>query len=137
MKLSHSNQRYCYFITLLISIATTEWLKLKLNISNIKPFDVDFRYIIHFKTVEVHFNATFGEYQVLIYRYFTKILLAMLSFKRFKMFLQNISVEWGCYNLWKKIISNYFKSSFNRQFIYFLKCGTESKVVCELCFLLD
>ena len=32
-----------------------------LIISNIKPFDDEFRYIIHFKTVEVHFNATFGE----------------------------------------------------------------------------
>ena len=44
-----------------------------LNISNIKPFDVEFWYIIHFETVEVHFNATFGEYQILIYTYFTEI----------------------------------------------------------------
>ena len=74
MKLSHPNQKYCYFITLSISVAATKWSKLKLNISNIKPFDVEVRYIIHFKTVEVHFNATFGEYQILIYRYFSKIL---------------------------------------------------------------
>ena len=31
-----------------------------------KPFDVEFPYIIHFETVEEHFNATFGEYQIYI-----------------------------------------------------------------------
>ena len=61
MKFSHPIQRYCYFITLLISVAVIKWFKLKLIISNIKPFDNEFRYNIHFKTVEVHFNATFGE----------------------------------------------------------------------------
>ena len=61
-------------LLLLISVAATKRWKLKLNISNIKPFDVEFRYVVHFKTVEVHFNATFGEYQTLIYRYFSKIL---------------------------------------------------------------
>ena len=86
IKLSHPIQRYCYFISLLISIAATKWLKLKLNIPNFKPFDVEFRYIIHFKTVDVHFNAMSGEYQILIYRYFSKILWVMLSFKRFKLF---------------------------------------------------
>ena len=40
----------------------------------------------------------------------------MLSFIRFKLFLQNISAGWGYYIL-KKIITNYLKSSFNRQFI--------------------
>ena len=58
------NKRYCHQVEKII----------KLNISNNKPFDVEFRYIIHFKTVEVHFNATFGEYQILIYWYFSKIL---------------------------------------------------------------
>ena len=38
------------------------------------PFDVKFWYIIHLKTVEVHFNAIFGEYQILFYMYFSKIL---------------------------------------------------------------
>ena len=37
-------------------------VKLKLNISNIKPFEVEFRYIIHFKTVEVHFNDLFDNH---------------------------------------------------------------------------
>ena len=46
----------------------------KLNKSNVKLFDVKFRYVIHFKTVEVHFNATFGEYQILSYRYLSKIM---------------------------------------------------------------
>ena len=61
MKLSHPIQRYCYFITLLKSVAAAKWWKLKLNISHIKGFDVQFGHIIHFITVEVHFNATFGE----------------------------------------------------------------------------
>ena len=74
MNLSHPIQRYCYFITLLVSVAATKWRKLKSNISNIKRFDGEFRYMVHFKTVEVHFNATFGEYQILIYRNFSKIL---------------------------------------------------------------
>ena len=86
-------------------------VKIKVIRSNIRPFDVEFRYIIHFETVEVHFNAMSGEYQILIYRFFSKILYVMLSFKRFKLFLQNISVEWGYYSLLKKIITNYFKSS--------------------------
>ena len=80
-------------------------------------FDVEFGYIIHFKTVEVQFDATFGEYQipvqVLIYRYFSKILEVILSFKRFKLFSQNISVEWGCSSLLKKITTYYFKSFFH------------------------
>ena len=51
-------------------------VKIKVDYIKIKPFDDEFpyRYIIHFKTVEVHFNATFGEYLILIYRYFRKIL---------------------------------------------------------------
>ena len=82
--------------------------------SNIKPFGVEFQYIIHFKTVEVHFNATFGEYLILIYRYFSKILQAIPSFKRFKLLLQSISFGWGYYSLLKNITTNCFKSSFNR-----------------------
>ena len=81
MKLSHSIQRYCYFISLLISVAATNWWNLKLNISNIKSFDVEFQYIIRFNTVEVHFNATFGEYQILIYWYFSKICKQWLVLK--------------------------------------------------------
>ena len=42
-------------------------VKLKLNTSKIKPFDVKFGHIIHFKTAQVHLNATFGKYQILIY----------------------------------------------------------------------
>ena len=86
-------------------------------LSNIKPFDVKFWYIIHFKTVEVHFNATFGEYQVLIYRCYSESLLVMLSLKRFKLFSENISVGWGYYSLLKKVTTKYFISSFNGQFI--------------------
>ena len=56
-----------------------------MNISKIKPFDVELEHIIHFKTVEVHFNAAFGEYQILIYRCLSKILQVMLSFKTFKL----------------------------------------------------
>ena len=43
------------------------------NISKTKPFDVKFGHIIYFKTVQVHFNVTSGVYQVLTYRYFSKI----------------------------------------------------------------
>ena len=32
-----------------------------LNLSNIKQFDVKFVHIIHFKIVEVQFNAAFSE----------------------------------------------------------------------------
>ena len=74
MKLSRPNPRYCFFISLSINVAATKWWKLRLNISKIKPFDVELEHIIHFKTAEVHFNETFGEYQILIYRYFSKIL---------------------------------------------------------------
>ena len=64
-----------------------------------------------------------GEYQILIYRYFSKILYVMLSFKRFKLFLQNISVGWGYYSLLKKIITNYFKSSLIDNLFSFWNAG--------------
>ena len=57
------NKRCCY-----------QEVKIIAEYTKIKPFDVKFEHIIHFKTVQVHFNATFGKYQILIYRYFSKIL---------------------------------------------------------------
>ena len=37
-------------------------VKIKVEYMKFKLFEVEFGHIIHFKTVEVHFNATFGEY---------------------------------------------------------------------------
>ena len=36
---------------------------------------------MHLKTVEVHFNATFGEYLILIYKYFRKFCRLFLVLK--------------------------------------------------------
>ena len=80
-------------------------------------------HIIHFKTAEVHFNETFGQYQILIYRYFSKI-------------LQNIKIVFTKHFVWVGLLQplqEYFYQLFQKFFqqVIYLVLKMQYRINCS------